>query len=231
MKKIITSIIVLLFMFSFTLTGCGGGTEEVASTEWPAQFSEVPAFTASPIENLEVIDEDTISMEFQNVTEKQLETYSNELVDAGFTYEPMNGNTYTKVSKEGSLAVGWNIEDTRINLFLLSGPGEEAPRKVTVQWPTELDGITAFQGYTPNEAYMNPEGLVTVDYSDVMDTSIEAYREALIADGFEPYDIGNDLDAYARVDAEGTSFLVVINPQNDVEGHLQISGIITPVEK
>jgi hypothetical protein len=231
MKKIITLIMVLLLIFSITLTGCGGGTEEVASAEWPAQFSEVPAFTASPIENLEVIDEDAISMEFQNVTEEQLGAYANELVDAGFTYEPMNGNTYTKVSEEGSLAVGWTIEDTRINLFLLSGPGEEAPGKVVVQWPTELDGITALQGYTPNEAYMNPEGLVTVDYSDVTDEAIDTYRKALIVDGFEPYDVGNNLDAYARVDAEGTSFLVVINPQNDVEGHLQISGIITPAEE
>ena len=48
MKKFITLITVLLLLFSITLTGCGGGTEEVASAEWPAQFSEVPAFTASP---------------------------------------------------------------------------------------------------------------------------------------------------------------------------------------
>jgi hypothetical protein len=32
------------------------------------------------------------------------------------------------------------------------------------------------------------------------------------------------------VDAAGTSYIVAINPQNDVEGHLQISGIITPAE-
>ncbi len=78
---------------------------------------------------------------------------------------------------------------------------------------------------------MNPEGLVTVDYSDVTEEGLDAYREALTADGFEPYDLGTGVEAYARVDAEGTSFLVLINPQDDVEGHLQISGIITPSEE
>lgn len=221
----------MLMVCISALTACGGGTEAAADAEWPAQFSEVPAFTGSLIENLEVIDEDTTSMEFQNVTEEQLESYANQLVEAGFTYEPVNGNVFTKVSEEGSLAVGWNVEDTTIQLFLLSGPAEEAPPDVVVQWPAELDGITPLEGYTPNQAAMNPDGLVTVDYSDVTEEAIDAYREALIADGFEPYDIGNDLDAYVRVDAEGTSFLVVINPQNDVDGHLQISGIVTPNEE
>lgn len=219
-----------LILCVFALTACGGGTEEVAGAEWPAQFSEVPAFTASPIENLEVVDEDTTSMEFQNVTEEQLEAYSNELVDAGFTYEPQNGNVYTKVGGDGSLAVGWNVEDTTIKLFLLSGPAEEAAGDVVVKWPAELDGITPLQGYTPNQATMNPEGLVTVDYSDVTDEAIDAYREAVIADGFQLYDLGTGVEAYAKVDADGTSFLVVVNPQDDVEGHLQISGIITPAE-
>lgn len=80
-------IVLTLIMCIFTMTACGG-TEEVVSTEWPAEFSEVPEFTASAIENLLVIDENTTSMEFQNVTEEQLEAYSNELLDAGFTYEP-----------------------------------------------------------------------------------------------------------------------------------------------
>lgn len=45
-------------------------------------------------------------------------------------------------------------------------------------------------------------------------------------DGFEPYDLSTGVEAYA----EGTSFLVVVNPQDDVEGHSQISGILTPEE-
>jgi hypothetical protein len=117
-------ITLMLMVCISALTACGGGTEAAADAEWPAQFSEVPAFTGSLIENLEVIDEDTTSMEFQNVTEEQLESYANELVEAGFTYEPVNGNVFTKLSGDGSLAVGWNVEDTTIQLFLLSGPAE-----------------------------------------------------------------------------------------------------------
>ncbi|HCU07477.1 MAG TPA: hypothetical protein DF480_00655 [Clostridiales bacterium] len=121
-SKLGMTLIVTLCIF--VLSACGGGPEAAADAEWPDQFSEVPAFTASPIENLEVIDEDTTSMEFQNVTEEQLEAYSNELVEAGFTYEPVNGNVFTKLSGDGSLAVGWNVEATTIQLFLLSGPAE-----------------------------------------------------------------------------------------------------------
>lgn len=46
---------------------------------------------------------------------------------------------------------------------------------------------------------MNPDGLVTVDYSDVTVEALDAYREALIADGFEPYDLGTGVEAYARL--------------------------------
>ncbi|MDD4844375.1 MAG: hypothetical protein PHU31_08585, partial [Anaerotignum sp.] len=218
--KLVMALTLILCIFA--MTACGGA-EEVASAQWPAQFSEVPAFTASPIEYLEVVDESTTTMQFQNVTEEQLEAYSNELVEAGFTYEPQNGNVFTKVDGEVSLAVGWNVEDSTIKLFLLCLPAEEASEDVVVQWPVELDGITPLQGFTPNQAFMNPEGLVTVDYSDVTEEGLDVYREALIADGFEPYDLGTGVESYARVDAEGTSFLVLINPQNDVEGHLQIS--------
>ena len=31
----------------------------------------------------------------------------------------------------------------------------------------KISDDVAFQGYTPNQAAMNPDGLVTVDYSDV----------------------------------------------------------------
>ncbi len=48
-------MVLTLILCVFAMTACGGGTEEVAGAEWPAQFSEVPAFTASPIENLEVV--------------------------------------------------------------------------------------------------------------------------------------------------------------------------------
>lgn len=225
--KLVMALTLILCIFA--VTACGGA-EEIAGAEWPAQFSEVPAFTASPIEDLEVIDENTTSMQFQNVTEEQLEAYSNELVDAGFAYESENGNLYTKVVGDASFAVGWNVEGSAIELFLLSGTAEEGSTDVVVQWPAELDGITPLQGYTPNQASMNPDGLVTVDYSDVTTEALDAYREALLADGFEPYDIGTGVETYARVDAEGTTFLVVVNPQNDMEGHLQISGIITPAE-
>jgi len=231
-RAVTAKLALMLILCVFALTACGGGsTEEVAGAEWPAQFSDVPAFTASPIESLEVIDENTTSMQFQNVTEEQLETYSDELVDAGFTYESENGNLYTKVVGDASFAVGWNVEGSAIELFLLSGTAEEGSTDVVVQWPAELDGITPLQGYTPNQASMNPDGLVTVDYYDVTTEALDAYREALAADGFEPYDIGTGVETYARVDAEGTTFLVVVNPQNDMEGHLQISGIITPAEE
>ena len=43
MKKIITLIMVLLLMFSITLTGCGGGTEEPAATQDPAVEEEAGA--------------------------------------------------------------------------------------------------------------------------------------------------------------------------------------------
>ena len=225
-------IVFTLIMCMLAMTACGGGTEEVAGAEWPAQFSEVPAFTASPIEDFEVIDEDTNSMQFSNVTEEQLEAYSNELLDADFTYEPMNGNTFTKVVGDASFAVGWNVEGTTIKLFLLQAPADQGPKDVdvVVQWPAELDGITPLQGATPNNGFMNPEGLATIDYSNVTAEVLDAYREALAADGFEPYDLGTGVEAYARIDAEGMSYLVLINPQDDVEGHLQISGIIAPAE-
>lgn len=237
--KLVMALTLILCVFA--LTACGSEEEvdsaegpaevpEIVGVEWPAEFSEVPEFTASPIENLEVVDENTTSMEFRNVTEEQLEAYSNELLDAGFTYEPVNGNVFTKVVGNASLAVGWNVADSNIKLILLKGSAEEGSGEVVVQWPAELDGITPFQGFTPNQASMNPDGLVTVDYSDVTDEALDAYREALIADGFEPYDLGTGVEAYARVDAEGMVFLVVVNPQDDVEGHLQISGIIAPVE-
>lgn len=226
--KLVMALTLILCMFA--MTACGD-TEEVAAAKWPAQFSQVPAFTASTIENFEVVDENTNSMEFQNVTEEQLEAYSNELLDADFTYEPANGNVFTKVVGDVSFAVGWNVEDTLIKLFLLIAPADQGSSDVVVQWPAELNGITPFQGFTPNQAFMNPDGLVTVDYSDVTDEAIDEYRKALIAEGFEPYDIGTGVESYARVDAEGTSFLVVVNPQDDVEGHLQISGIITPAEE
>lgn len=228
MKKIL--LLILVVFMSLGLTACGGD-EEVTATEWPTKYVEVPAFTASAIENLEVVDENTTTMQFQNVTEEQLEAYSKELVDAGFTHEIENGNVFTKEVADGSVAVGWNIEGSTIKLMLISGTAEEASSDVVVQWPGELDGIPPFQGFTPNKAFMNSEGLVTVDYSDVTDEDIEKYREAVIADGFEPYDLGTGVEAYAKVDADETSYLVAINPQDDIEGHLQISGIITPAEK
>jgi len=113
-------------------------------------------------------------------------------------------------------------------LFIMTACG--STEEVVVQWPTELDGITPLQGFNPNQATMNDEGLVTVDYSDVTDEALDSYREALIADGFELTDVGTGVEAYARIDEEGTTFLVVVNPQDDVEGHLQLSGIISPAE-
>lgn len=49
MKKIITLITVLLLMFSITLTGCGGGTEEPAAAADPAveEPAEADAATIS----------------------------------------------------------------------------------------------------------------------------------------------------------------------------------------
>ncbi|MDD2620909.1 MAG: hypothetical protein PHC92_09615 [Syntrophomonadaceae bacterium] len=226
--KLVLALMLVLCIFA--MTACGGGGEEVAAAEWPEQFSEVPAFTASAIENLEVIDESTTSMQFQNVTEEQMEAYSNELLDAGFVYEGTNGNVYTKVVGDESLAVGWNVDGTAIELFLMTAPAEDGPTEVVAQWPAELDGITPLQGVSPNQATMNPDGLVTVDYSDVTEELIAAYREALAADGFEPYELESGVEAYARVDEEGMSYLVLLNPQDDVEGHFQLSGIISPAE-
>jgi hypothetical protein len=219
-----------LIMCVFALTACGG-TDAVDSAEWPADFSEIPEFTASSINNLEEMDENTVSMEFLDVTEQHLLDYSDELVAAGFTYEPVNGNVYTKVVGDLSFAVGWDLTDSTMQLFLMKGTAEEGLGEVVVQWPIELDGITPFQGFTPNQAFMNPEGLVTIDYSDVTEQGLNDYREALLADGFEPFDLGTGVETYARVDQEGNSYLVLINPQNDVEGHLQISGIISPPEE
>lgn len=229
MKKIITVVMAILLLLSLGLTGCGG-TEDVAGSEWPTDFSDVPEFTASTIENLLVVDETTTSMEFQNVSEEDLQAYSQELMDAGFTYEPENGNVFAKIVGEDSLAVGWNVFDSTIKLLLMRMPTGEDTGKIVVQWPEELDGITPFQRYTPNQAFMNPEGLVTVDYSGVTAEDLDAYRQAILADGFEPYELESGVEAYAMVDAAGTSYIVAINPQNDVEGHLQISGIITPAE-
>ncbi len=219
-----------LIMCVFALTACGG-TDAVDSAEWPADFFEVPEFTASPINNLEEMDENTVSMEFLDVTEQHLLDYSDELVAAGFTYEPVNGNVYTKVAGDLSFAVGWDLTDSTMQLFLMKGTAEEGLGEVVVQWPIELAGITPFQGFTPNQAFMNPEGLVTIDYSDVTEKGLDDYREALLADGFEPFDLGTGVETYARVDQEGNSYLVLINPQNDVEGHLQISGIISRPEE
>lgn len=220
----------MLLVCIFAMTACGGGEEEVAAAEWPAQFADVPAFTTSPIESLEVVDDVTTTMQFSDVSQEQLDAYVTELLDAGFVYEGENGNIYTKVVGDLSYAVGWNIDGTTIKLILLSAPAADGPETVVAQWPAELDGITPFQGATPNDAMMNSDGVVTVDYSDVTTEMLDAYREGLAADGFSPYELESGVEAYAKVDAEGVSYLVLINPQDDVEGHLQISGVITPAE-
>ncbi len=232
-KKI--SILLILILVMAALTACGGASEEAAATEWPADYAAVPAFTASPIENLEIVDDTQANMEFQNVSQEQLDEYANTLVDAGFIYEPVNGNVYTKVDGDVSYAVGWNVSDTTVNMILLIGTAEDGAQlggeQVVVQWPVELDGITPLQGYTPNSAMQDENGLVTVDYSGVTEDSLNSYREALASDGFAPYDAGIESETYARIDEAGMSYLVVINPQDDVEGHLQISGIIAPAEQ
>lgn len=245
-------IVLTLLLSIFALTACGNLEEEnnvesqnvesqnnesqnnesenveaVENQKWPTEFSLVPEFTAGSIENLEVIDEGVISMEFENITQERLDLYAEELLEAGFIREFDEERVFVTVMGDNSYAVSWNIMDSGIMLFLMKGPAEDGPAEIVVQWPTELDGITAFQGYEPNFASQNPDGLVTLDYSDVTDEAIDMYRKVLLADGFQAIETENGVEAYERIDAEGNSYIVAINPQNDLVGHLQIYGVIT----
>jgi len=197
---------------------------------WPEKFAEIPAYTASAITDLTAVDDYTGSMQFSDVTDEEIAAYVTLLEANGFTAEGTEGNNYTKITSELSYAVGWNREASDMKLILMITPTAANDKEMITNWPAELEGIPALDGYMANSATMNKDGLVTVDYSEVADADLEAYRAKLKENRFEPVDIGTGVEAYVYTDGIGNEFLVVVNPQDDVAGHLQISGIITPAE-
>ncbi len=254
MKKVMYIILVLVVIFS--LGGCGDAgasaspeatsavAESSAAVEsevvipessaeivpWPEKFAEIPAYTASAISDLTAVDDYTGSMQFSGVTDEEVAAYVALLESNGFIAQGTEGNNYAKITSELSYSVGWNRETSEMKMILMIAPTTEEDKKLLTNWPVELDGIPSLDGYMANSAAKNKDGLITVDYSGVADADIEAYRAKLTENRFELVDIGTGVEAYVFTDGIGNEFLVVVNPQDDVAGHLQISGIITPAK-
>jgi len=144
------------------------------------------------------------------VTPEAFENYAKALVDAGFTKSPDSlGEAlsfYEAKTDTGLMKITLSYSDSTVTI-IASNEGASANKSSSpasaANWPEAIKGVPAFTEGSYIETVDLGGNMFTINYKDVTESHIEAYRKTLLGAGFAKQE-GQDTEGYFKMDTHAS---------------------------